>query len=100
LEISSIAPILELPAMLLDTQYNLKTMTRYILQIFLFLLIYASSKAQNEYPTTKTVDSSDTYFGVTYKDPYRWLENLKDSTVVNWFKEQKEFADKKMEKIE
>ena len=75
-------------------------MTRNILQTFLFIVICASSKAQNNYPATKTVDSSDTYFGVTYKDPYRWLENLKDSNVVNWFRLQKEFADKKMEKID
>lgn len=74
-------------------------MTRNILQNLLFLVICTSLKAQNNYPATKTVDSSDTYFGTTYKDPYRWLENLKDSTVVNWFKEQKEFADKKMDKL-
>ncbi|MFT3675127.1 MAG: prolyl oligopeptidase family serine peptidase [Chitinophagaceae bacterium] len=48
--------------------------------------------AQYNYPITKTVDSSGTYFGVTYKDPYRWLENLKDSNVVNWFKAQEEFT--------
>jgi len=74
-------------------------MTRNILQTILFLLICVFSKAQNNYPATKTVDSSDTYFGVTYKDPYRWLENLKDSTVLNWLKEQKAFADKKMETL-
>ncbi|MBS1640787.1 MAG: prolyl oligopeptidase family serine peptidase [Bacteroidetes bacterium] len=74
-------------------------MKRNVVQTILFLLICVSSKAQNNYPATKTVDSSDTYFGVTYKDPYRWLENLKDSTVLNWLKEQKVFADKKMEKL-
>ena len=37
--------------------------------------------AQWSYPPTKTVDASDTYFGTTYKDPYRWLENLKDKEV-------------------
>ena len=79
--------------MLLDTHYNLKVMTRNILQTFLFLVIWGTSEAQNNYPATKTVDSSDTYFGVTYKDPYRWLENLKDSTVVNWLVEQKAFTD-------
>ncbi len=73
-------------------------MTRKVSHTILFLLIWGYCNAQYNYPKTKTVDSSDTYFGVTYKDPYRWLENLKDSTVVNWFKEQKEFADKKMEK--
>ena len=75
-------------------------MTRNILQTLLFLVICVSSKSQINYPVSKTVDSSDTYFGVTYKDPYRWLENLKDSTVVNWFKEQKKIADKEMDKLD
>ncbi len=74
-------------------------MIRNISQIFLFLAIYVSSLAQNNYPATRTVDSSDIYFGVTYKDPYRWLENFKDNTVLNWLKEQKEFAEKRMEKL-
>ena len=35
----------------------------------------------------------DTYFGKTYKDPYRWLENLKDKEVEAWFKAQAELTD-------
>lgn len=67
---------------------------------FCFLLVYGHiTQAQYKYPATRTVDSSDTYFGNTYKDPYRWLENLKDSNVISWFRQQKEFADKTMEKI-
>ena len=42
--------------------------------------------AQINYPLSKTVDSSDTYFGVKYPDPYRWLENMKEPEVENWFK--------------
>jgi prolyl oligopeptidase len=75
-------------------------MTKIILKTILLLLICFSARAQNNYPVTKTVDSSDTYFGVTYKDPYRWLENLKDSTVINWYKEQKVVAEKKMENLD
>ncbi len=75
-------------------------MTKNILQTLLFLVICVYSKAQNNYPTTKTVDSRDIYFGVTYKDPYRWLENIKDSTVLSWYKKQKVFSDKKMEKLD
>ncbi len=47
-----------------------------------------SSYAQLNYPATKTTDSSSTYWGVTYKDPYRWLENLKSPEVDKWFKDQ------------
>ena len=55
---------------------------------FLFILLICGhiATAQYNYPSTEAVDSSDTYFGVTYKDPYRWLENLKDSNVVTWFR--------------
>lgn len=71
----------------------------------LFLLIIFSSSlkivlSQYNYPTTKTVDSSDTYFGVTYKDPYRWLENLKDSNVISWFRQQKDFSDNAMKNMD
>jgi prolyl oligopeptidase len=52
------------------------------------LLLSLSCAAQFRYPATKTTDSSSTYFGTVYKDPYRWLENFKDSSVVSWFKSQ------------
>ena len=55
--------------------------------------------AQWSYPETKTVDSEDTYFGKTYKDPYRWLENLKDKEVETWFKSQAELTDALLAKI-
>ena len=31
---------------------------------------------------------TDTYFGRTVEDPYRYMENLEDPFVVNWLKEQ------------
>jgi prolyl oligopeptidase len=36
---------------------------------------------------------------VTYKDPYRWLENFKDSAVVKWFKKQAILTDSVMNRI-
>jgi prolyl oligopeptidase len=54
---------------------------------------------QLKYPVTKTVDTSNTYWGVTYKDPYRWLENLKDSGVVTWFRNQADLTNSIMNKI-
>jgi prolyl oligopeptidase len=51
------------------------------------------------YPATRTVDTSDTYFGTTYKDPYRWLENLKDPEVAAWFKAQAVLTDAQLAKI-
>ena len=63
------------------------------------MVCYISSFAQFNYPATKTVDSSDTYFGVTYKDPYRWLENFKDPEVVTWFKQQADLSSSILNKI-
>jgi prolyl oligopeptidase len=54
---------------------------------------------QWKYPPTKTVDASDTYFGTTYPDPYRWLENLKDDDVKAWFKAQATLTDDLLAKI-
>lgn len=55
--------------------------------------------AQWNYPKTKTVESIDTYFGVTYNDPYRWLEDLKSPDVIGWFKEQANLTNTAMSKI-
>jgi prolyl oligopeptidase len=70
---------------------------------FLFLvlpvLVATPGHAQWKYPPTKTVDASDTYFGKTYNDPYRWLENLKDTDVEAWFKAQAELTDGLLAKI-
>src|SRR5450755_3500365 len=73
-------------------------MKKYIALIATFFFTYKSF-AQYNYPPTKTADSSHTYFGVTYKDPYQWLENLKDSQVVAWFKRQANFSDSILYKI-
>jgi len=67
--------------------------------LILPLLMGVVSYAQWKYPPTKTVDASDTYFGKTYKDPYRWLENLKDKEVEAWFKAQAEMTDGLLAKI-
>src|ERR1700733_11071703 len=55
--------------------------------------------AELPYPATKTVEAADTYFGKTYPDPYRWLENLKDKKVEAWFKAQAELTDRALAKI-
>lgn len=55
--------------------------------------------AQLQYPPTKTVDAEDTYFGTTYKDPYRWLEDLKDAKVSAWFKSQADLTESLLAKI-
>lgn len=64
-----------------------------------FILAAAPSVVQWNYPATKTVDVADTYFGKTYKDPYRWLEDGKDKEVVAWFKANAELTDEVLARI-
>jgi prolyl oligopeptidase len=69
---------------------------------FLFSLIiigYSSLYAQWQYPATKTVDARDTYWGVTYTDPYRWLEDMKDPEVNTWFKAQADLTNATMHAV-
>jgi prolyl oligopeptidase len=61
--------------------------------------LWNSAQAQWSYPPTKTVAASNTYFGKTYSDPYRWLENLQDKEVEAWFKAQAELTDSLLRKI-
>src|SRR3954454_4001749 len=63
------------------------------------ILICTSTWAQWQYPETKAGDAEDNYFGKTYKDPYRWLENLKDKDVEAWFKAQANLTDGLLAKI-
>lgn len=71
----------------------------------LFLLLSSliaaapSAHARWDYPPTKTTDASDTYFGKSYPDPYRWLENLKAPEVKAWFKAQGALTDDVLAKI-
>lgn len=64
-----------------------------------FIVIASLVATAQKYPFTKTVDSSDTWHNITIKDPYRWLEDLKNDEVKNWFKEQNDFTKTKMAKL-
>lgn len=63
------------------------------LRLAALLALCAVLPAQVQVPATRTVDASDTYFGRTYKDPYRWLEDLKSPEVAAWFKAQAQVTD-------
>lgn len=73
-------------------------MTR-MLPLAVLLALLAQAPGPWGYPQTKTVAAHDTYFGKTYDDPYRWLENLKDGDVEGWFKAQANLTDGLLAKI-
>lgn len=64
-----------------------------------FALTCVSVSAQLQYPTTKKEPVTDTYFGIPYTDSYRWLENLKEIEVSDWFKMQAYLTDATLSKI-
>jgi prolyl oligopeptidase len=67
--------------------------------VLIAILSAGQSRAQWNYPPTRTVDVSDNYFGKTYADPYRWLENTKDKEVEDWFKAQAIVTDNVLDRI-
>lgn len=67
----------------------------------LVLLISPALYAQQQYhyPETKRVAVTDNYFGTEVTDNYRWLENIKDSSVVKWFRDQADYTNSVLAKI-
>jgi prolyl oligopeptidase len=72
---------------------------KFYLTFFMISVFSIKSFSQYKYPITKTVDSSSTYWGITYKDPYRWLENLKSEEVENWYKQQADLTNSLLNEI-
>lgn len=52
-----------------------------------------------KYPTTKTVNQSDDYFGTKVSDPYRWLEDLDSADTKTWVDAQNKLTFSYLEKI-
>ncbi len=65
----------------------------------IFLLNSCSEKAKIEYPVTKQVDVSDTYFGEEVADPYRWLEDDNSEETAGWVTAQNELTYSYLNKI-
>ena len=65
-------------------------------RILILILILVSSCTQKESfkkpPPAPQEMALDTYFGEQIQDPYRNLENLEDSVVLYWLKQQDSFA--------
>lgn len=50
-------------------------------------------------PPTERIPVTDNYFGMKVTDNYRWLENMKDSAVVYWFKAQADYTNSYLDNI-
>ncbi|MDT7828742.1 prolyl oligopeptidase family serine peptidase [Pricia sp. S334] len=68
------------------------------------LLMACQSESQKQniavnYPDTKRVDSTDTYFDTEVKDPYRWLEDDRSAQTEAWVKAENEVTFGYLEEI-
>lgn len=52
-----------------------------------------------KYPYTKKIDVSDSYFGTTIKDPYRWLEDDRAEDTKAWVESQNKLTQDYLGKI-
>ncbi|HEY5464485.1 MAG TPA: prolyl oligopeptidase family serine peptidase [Hanamia sp.] len=51
------------------------------------------------YPATKTVDSSDIFYGIKVADPYRWLEDYSSADTKEWIKAENKVTDQYFDQI-
>lgn len=51
------------------------------------------------YPETKKIDHTDTYFGTTVSDPYRWLEDDRAADTKDWVQWEVAFTNDYLAKI-
>ncbi len=65
---------------------------RFLLILIIIISCTTDKKQTFSYPVIASVTATDTYHGQKIEDPYRNLENLKDSTVINWLKQQGTYA--------
>lgn len=73
--------------------------TRFILITASFLGSIISISAQNKPQPAPEVIVTDNYFGETISDPYRYLENLNDTKVIDWMKSNADYAREKLNEI-
>ena len=74
-------------------------------RLFLILLManmisqYAMAQNPIKYPSTRTVNQVDEYFGVKVADPYRWLEDDNSAETEQWVKAQNQVTQAYISKI-
>lgn len=71
---------------------------KYFFPILVVLMILAGCKADKQsectwdYPVIEPDTAIDVYFGTTVIDPYRNLENLDDTFIIEWYRAQDQYA--------
>lgn len=58
-----------------------------------------SELSKDHYPTPKTVNQQDLFFGTTVNDPYRWMENDNDPDRAAWVQQENKVTDSYLSNI-
>ncbi len=75
-------------------------MNKFIIILALSLFLFSCKQTPKfAYPQIDQQVTVNEYHGQKIEDPYRNLENLKDSTVISWLKAQNNLSDSVLEKI-
>jgi prolyl oligopeptidase len=61
--------------------------------------VWCGAVAAQNPPVAPVTNVTDSYFGVTVSDPYRYMENLKDPEVAAWMKAQNDFTRSVLDRI-
>jgi prolyl oligopeptidase len=69
---------------------------KYIITFLIFCYQILFSQTQ---PIIKSIPSTDQYFETKVIDEYRNIENVKDSSVIDWMKEQNSYANSVLQSI-
>ena len=84
---------------------HMSSCPRYALQIgtamagmILSFFIFACSSSRN-YPHTEKRMVTDTYYDITVRDDYRWLDDLKDPSVRKWNDEQNAYTREYLDRL-
>ncbi|WP_299767076.1 prolyl oligopeptidase family serine peptidase [uncultured Dokdonia sp.] len=64
-----------------------------------FLLLLSTTSIQAQHLNISPEIAYDTYHGITVADPYRNIENIKDSVVVNWMKNQAYYSNEVLDSL-
>jgi len=64
-----------------------------------FILVQCNNTTEKNPQLLLPEETKDQYFGRTYSEPYRFLENTEDTSVINWMKFQENFTRIQLSKI-
>lgn len=70
-----------------------------IISLSVVLLLFLSAKAQVKPQLAQEKIVTDEYFGVKVEDPYRYIEDLSDTKVVEWMRSNANYSRSKLNEV-